>query len=138
MEYLTNKISNSAKKLSKLVAHKVLFEGEHMRVRMKRVSGPMSRFTQKKHRCLKCKSLVKSTEALCPRCIHLTQEIQQQKLLEYNYKTIAWNEAWTRCQRCQGSFHKEVVCGNRDCDNFYRRYALGTDIEDLGNQLRRF
>jgi len=46
--------------------------------------------------------------------------------------------SFSRCQRCQGSNIKAVVCGNRDCDNFYRRIALQVDIEDLVEKLNKF
>ena len=36
-------------------------------------------------------------------------ELDQVAQLEGRY-----SELWSQCQRCQGSLHQDVICGNRD------------------------
>ena len=152
-ERVTQDVANSDSKLRKLVAHKVLFEGPHMRVRKHRSirmeravqedSGKrktsLSTFVTKGVRCLSCQVVMRNgAGAVCRDCMPKQATVYQELMQKYDLKQRLYNAAWTRCQRCQGSLHTNVVCGNRDCDNFYRRIAYQVDIEDLVEQLNRF
>ena len=157
-EHITAKIGSSKKKLAKMMAYRILFEGAHARVRVfKSVrkeaeqqkknntegKGTLAGFVSKGLRCLKCMNIIHSNQhsiskALCRECLPHHSTIYYDALQKYNHKERLFNAAWTRCQRCQGSLVKEVICGNRDCDNFYRRIALQVDIEDIVEKLNRF
>ena len=154
-ERVTKSIATSTKKQSKLMAHKILFEGRHMHARVHKsittearqqkkakTGGSLAMFVTKGKRCLACKGIIREgrspSNALCRECLPKQVREYSKVLKAYNIKEVQFNEAWTRCQRCQGSLHKLVVCGNRDCDNFYRRIALQIDIEDLAGRLKRF
>lgn len=155
-EHITQNIGTSKKKLAKMMAHKILFEGPHTRIRVHRSirteakeqtknnqkGGTLARFVTKGVRCLKCMTVIKGdnpiSKALCKSCLPHQGVIYQQALERYSHTQELFQQAWTRCQRCQGSHVKKVVCGNRDCDNFYRRIALQVDIEDMVEKLQRF
>jgi len=43
--------------------------------------------------------------------------------------------AWTECQRCDKNLHGQVICANKDCNNFYERQKVIIDIEDLTKKI---
>lgn len=141
-ERLTKGITDNA--MQRLVAYKILFEGPHMMQRRQIVTPKhaLSAFTVKVDRCLRCRNVIRPnsspSKVVCRTCMPHLPAIHQETLLAHQRTERAWNDAWTRCQRCQGSVHNVVVCGNRECDNFYRRHALTIDIEDLCNKLEKF
>jgi DNA polymerase delta subunit 1 len=45
---------------------------------------------------------------------------------------------WTKCQRCQGSLHQDVLCTSRDCPIFYMRKKAQKDAEEHARTLARF
>jgi DNA polymerase delta subunit 1 len=49
-----------------------------------------------------------------------------------------FNKLWTCCQRCQGSFHQDILCTNRDCPIFYKRKKVQKDLKDAHDALSRF
>ncbi len=49
-----------------------------------------------------------------------------------------FNKLWTNCQRCQGSFHQDVLCSNRDCPIFYKRKKVQKDLKEAQEVLDRF
>ena len=153
-EQVTQKISNSKQRLHRLMAHKILFEGPHMRVRVHRsirmeqdlqnqegsAKTSLTAYVVKRSRCMSCMNHlpVGSAQPLCTKCRPNQQSYYMKLISKYSNTQQQYNAAWTRCQRCQGSLHTKVVCGNRDCDNFYRRISLTVDLEDIGHQLKRF
>ena len=100
----------------------VLFSGEHTRKITKQApkakAGGMMMFAVKRVTCIapKCRQPVEKNAALCPRCVRegkqascYVTELDQVGQLEGRY-----SELWSHCQRCQGSLHHDVICGNRD------------------------
>jgi DNA polymerase delta subunit 1 len=125
---------------TRLTAYKILFTGEHMRtIRGGGSNGlALSGFLVVGRRCAYCKQS-SGAKTLCTSCrTSKGPEVLAHLVQKQNKAGIAYNAAWTRCQRCFGSLHVPVVCGNNDCDNFFHREAVKTrltkvtaDIEDL-------
>ena len=61
-----------------------------------------------------------------------------QKLQDVNTHQQVFTQLWTECQRCQGSFHQDVICSNRDCPIFYKRKKVQIDLAQATEQLERF
>jgi len=111
-EHVTNSIGNSAKKLSKMMAHQILFEGKHTKVRVHRSirmeaeeqkkkakHSSLAAFVTKGHRCLRCMNVIRTptvSKALCMECLPHQGPIYQQALHDYSEKQRLFNEAWTR------------------------------------------
>jgi len=60
------------------------------------------------------------------------------KLEEVNEQQHLHSKLWTECQRCQGSFHQDVICSNKDCPIFYKRKKVQMDLQILQESLDRF
>ena len=50
---------------------------------------------------------------LCINCYPKQSEIYLNKLYDVNTHQTVYNSLWTECQRCQGSFHQDVICSNK-------------------------
>ena len=50
---------------------------------------------------------------LCINCYPKQSEIYLNKLYDVNTHQSVYNSLWTECQRCQGSFHQDVICSNK-------------------------
>jgi DNA polymerase delta subunit 1 len=75
---------------------------------------------------------------LCKNCAHKESDIYASKLHEANEHQQVYNQLWTECQRCQGSFHQEVICSNKDCSIFYKRKKVQIDLQNVQENLDRF
>lgn len=139
------------KEWQSLTAYKVLFTGSHMRHSNQRVAQDntfgIAQFITKTYRCDICNSrIVKNsdddTEIICQRCKTVNQHRIQPRIQELtdieDITARRFTEAWTRCQRCVGSLHKQVLCGNMDCDNFFHREAVKKDLEEVTEKLARY
>lgn len=116
-----------------------LFAGDHTRklVAPTAMSGAMAKFAVKSLRCLGCKSVIKAG-AFCVHCKETkAAEVMLQKLAEQREKEQEYNQLWTNCQRCQGSFLQPVICSNRDCDVFYRRVGVRREIQSIQEGMSR-
>ena len=77
-------------------------------------------FATKKQNCVAARlfstiTRAKKTSApLCNRCEGREAELYLQKLSNVRDQQANFNQLWTECQRCQGSFHQEVICSNKD------------------------
>ena len=60
------------------------------------------------------------------------------ELVELNQKQRLFNQLWTECQRCQGSFHQTVLCTSRDCPVFYARQKVQKDLKVSQESLDKF
>jgi len=105
--------------------------------------GGIMNFAIKKEICMKCKTLITSSNKidgtpLCNNCYQNENEIYNVKLIELNIHQKVYNQLWTECQRCQGSFHQEVICSNRDCPIFYKRKKVQIDLQKVQDELDRF
>lgn len=120
-------------------------------------------FAVKKETCLGCKSVITekdqvvgANKPLCincrgifftvhrflsTQCVLITgkeSEIYVNKLQDLNSLQHLYNQLWTECQRCQGSFHQDVICSNRDCPIFYKRKKTQMDVQSIQETLDRF
>lgn len=105
-------------------------------------------FAVKKEKCMGCKTLLSekdiaaaggnSASPLCMSCKPRESEIYLSKLGEVNTHQETFNKLWTECQRCQGSFHQDVICSNRDCPIFYKRKKIQMDLQSVQEQLDKF
>jgi DNA polymerase delta subunit 1 len=147
--YLTNQLSNPLIRIFEAIIPnpQSIISGDHTRTVCKPTptakAGGIMNFAVKKESCLGCKALISEKEKvngspLCINCVSKESEIYIHKLEEVNLHQKIFNSLWTECQRCQGSFHQEVICSNRDCPIFYKRKKVQIDLQNAQNSLDRF
>lgn len=76
--------------------------------------------------------------ALCNKCMENAQKLYLERRLEANYYERLYSDLWNQCQRCQGSYHQEVICQNYDCPIFFKRLKTRKDLKELDEKLQRF
>lgn len=147
--YLTNQLSKPLTRIFEPIIPnpQSLLSGDHTRIVCKPTpsakAGGIMNFAVKKESCLGCKTLISEKDKvpgtpLCKNCGSKENEIFSAKLSELNAHQQVFNQLWTECQRCQGSFHQEVICSNRDCPIFYRRKKVQLDLQTVQESLDRF
>jgi DNA polymerase delta subunit 1 len=150
--YLTNQLSNPLTRIFEPIIPnpQSLLNGDHTRTVCKVTptakAGGIMMFAVKKEKCMGCKTLIaekdiqvgNSGAPLCSNCISRESEIYVAKLGEVNSHQQVFNRLWTECQRCQGSFHQDVICSNRDCPIFYKRKKVHIDLLAAQEALDRF
>lgn len=147
--YLTNQLSNPLTRIFEPIIPnpQTLLSGDHTRTICKptpsaKPGGIMS-FAVKKETCMGCKTPMTATEKapgtpLCHNCHSRESEIYANTLSTVNAQQQIYNQLWTECQRCQGSFHQEVICTNSDCPIFYKRKKVQIDLQAAQTSLDRF
>jgi DNA polymerase delta subunit 1 len=142
--YLTNQLSNPLTRIFEPIIKdpNSLLSGEHTRSVCKPTptakAGGIMMFAVKKSKCMGCKVPISGDNALCANCSGKEAEIYMQKLQEVNDHESVFSKLWTECQRCQGSFHQDVICSNRDCPIFYKRKKVQIDLQAAQEALDRF
>lgn len=148
--YLSNQLSGPLTRIFEPIISNPasLLSGDHTRVVVKPTpkSGGIMMFAVKKEKCMGCKTLISDKDLtgsatgapLCRSCVSRESEIYLTKLHEVNAQQDIYNKLWTECQRCQGSFHQEVLCSNRDCPIFYKRKKVQMDLQGVQESLDRF
>lgn len=141
--YLQNQLSNPLTRLFEPIIDnpETLLTGDHTRTIAK--PTPMGKgitmFAVKKLKCMGCKTPVANNDgSLCAHCKPREAEIYTAKALEVAQHEAVFNKLWTCCQRCQGSFHQDILCTNRDCPIFYKRKKVQKDLKDAHDALARF
>lgn len=116
-----------------------LFAGEHTRKRYqpKITSGAMAKFIVVSTSCMRCRAVMKTNDPLCERCEENAGELLVEKSLEMYAKERMFQELWSECQRCQGSYCQEVLCSNRDCPIFYRREKARKELCGVQEDIER-
>ena len=117
-----------------------LFSGEHTRIKKSGVSAKSNAFGSfiiVKKTCLNCKVVIKSG-VVCKNCKDKMRSIYIENRLEMNNKERMYADLWSQCQRCQGSILQEIICQNRDCPIFYRRYKVKKDLKSMKEIMDRF
>ena len=118
-----------------------LFKGDHMRAMYKPTPSAeigIVKFAVKRNRCLGCKALldVKSPDqGLCVSCKPKRASVMMKVQGEVNEKERVFNKLWANCQRCQGSFHHEVICASSECPVFFVRAKAKKELGDLSRDL---
>jgi len=64
--------------------------------------------------------------------------VYMQQLVTLRGLEDQFSQAWTQCQRCQGSVHQTVLCTSRDCPIFYRRMKIKKDLNDVKEVIERW
>jgi len=122
-------------------AEMVLFSGEHTRIKKSGVNAKsnakFASFLIVKKTCLNCKVVINSG-VVCKNCKNKLREIYIENRLEMNNKERMFADLWSQCQRCQGSILQEIICQNRDCPIFYRRYKVKKDLKNMKEIMDRF
>ncbi|KAM3570512.1 hypothetical protein VYU27_007436, partial [Nannochloropsis oceanica] len=144
--YLQNQLSNPLTRLFEPIIDnpESLLSGDHTRSIARPTptakAGGIMMFAVKKLKCLGCKTPIPETEksTLCLHCRPREAEIYTQKALEVAAHEGVFSKLWTQCQRCQGSFHQDILCSNRDCPIFYKRKKVQKDLADAQDALDRF
>ena len=106
-------------------------------------AGGIMNFAVKRETCMSCKTLIApkdkvANSPLCANCQGKEAEVYCSKLEALNLQQQSFNQLWTECQRCQGSFHQEVICSNRDCPIFYKRKKVQIDLQAAQQALDKF
>jgi DNA polymerase delta subunit 1 len=124
---------------------KSLLTGDHTRniriVTPTSQSGGIMRFAVKTVACLGCRAAIPAdapNQTLCKHCVQAEPEIYVRHLARVSGLEEDFSRAWTQCQRCQGSFHQEVLCTSRDCPIYYRRKKVQKDLGEAQAALERF
>ncbi|CAE7585421.1 POLD1 [Symbiodinium microadriaticum] len=148
--YLTNQLSNPITRIFEPIIPnpQSLLTGDHTRIRIKPTptakAGGIMMFAVKTLKCMACKTPIPNKDGveaatpLCKNCAGKEGEIYLQRLAEVNDQQHVFNRLWTECQHCQGSFHQEVLCSNRDCPIFYKRKKVQIDLKAAQDALDRF
>jgi DNA polymerase delta subunit 1 len=147
--YLTNQLSNPLTRIFEPIIPnpQTLLTGDHTRAVFKptpmaKVGGIMM-FAVKKEKCMGCKTPLTDKSKmegspLCKNCYPRESEIYLGRLAEVNSQQQMFNNLWTECQRCQGSFHQPVICTNKDCPIFYKRKKVQMDLQSAQESLDKF
>lgn len=87
--------------------------------------GGIMMFAVKKSKCLGCKALIDEGDGhLCVHCLPREAEIYLSKVSQMHEHEATFSKLWTQCQRCQGSFHEDVLCTKCDATSPSRQHAL--------------
>ena len=149
--YLTNQLSNPLLRIFEAIVPnpQSIISGDHTRSICRLTpsvsAGGIMNFAVKKETCMGCKTLIApkdkiANSPLCANCHNAGREVEIycSKLDALNAQQQAFNQLWTECQRCQGSFHQEVICSNRDCPIFYKRKKVQIDLQTAQQALDKF
>ncbi len=142
--YLTNQLSNPLTRIFEPIIGnpQTLLSGDHTRTVCKPTptaqAGGIMMFAVKKSKCMGCKTPIPENSPLCANCTGKEREIYLTKLSEVNVHQEVYSKLWTECQRCQGSYHQDVICSNRDCPIFYKRKKVQIDLQAAQDSLDRF
>lgn len=147
--YLTNQLSNPLTRIFEPIIPnpQSLLCGDHTRTVCKPTpsskAGGIMMFAVKKEKCMGCKTLIADKDRvegspLCKNCHSKESDIYLNKLTEVNVQQQLFAQLWTECQRCQGSFHQDVICTNKDCPIFYKRKKVQIDLQAATDALDKF
>jgi DNA polymerase delta subunit 1 len=147
--YLTNQLSNPLTRIFEPIIPnpQSLLTGAHTRTVCKPTptakAGGIMMFAVKHEKCMGCKTLISDKTRVegSPLCIHCQPkeaDIYTSKLSELNSYQQVYSQLWTECQRCQGSFHQDVICSNKDCPIFYKRKKVQIDLQTVQEAVDKF
>jgi len=137
-----------AKNPYKTTAHKLLFEGPHMKRRIQtiRKAGPgkITAFITKLPRCFECHAVAKKRhdgtyEPTCgkPECKEITHYDEYKDAVDVAEKNM--RDCQEICVKCQkGMPYEDILCENKICDNWYQRFNAKKIFETEQKKLNRF
>lgn len=143
--YLENQLTKPLTRLFEFIIPDTndLFHGDHTRSVFRATPAMdigIMRFTQSRNTCLGCRAVLdpnREDQALCDGCQNKRQHVYLNKQSEMAECEKAFAKQWTECQRCQGSFYREVMCESSECPIFFRRKKVQKDMTDLNSVLKR-
>ena len=86
---------------------------------------------------MKCKITINSG-VVCKNCKKYIKKLYFENRIELNYYERLYCDLWTQCQRCQRFVMQDIICQNKDCPIFYKRFKVKKDIENYLNKVERF
>jgi len=103
-------------------------------------AGGIAGFAKRRATCLGCRAVLPDgyEHSVCEHCRSREANIYQRQLADVQSLEKQFSQAWTQCQRCQGSLHQPVLCTSRDCPIFYRRKKIQKDLADQQETLERW
>ena len=143
--YLENQLSKPLLRLfeSILPDANILLTGDHTRSVVKVTPTQnvgLMKFTVKTLKCMGCKVPIpkeSTDQGLCEDCSEKKPELWLKTMALSNQHEQKFAKLWTQCQRCQGSFHQEVLCSANDCPIFYMRKKVQKDLNGVQELLAR-
>lgn len=133
------------KDMKRLDSFRILFEGEHMMHKVQTTITSESSmvgitgWARALPSCIECRCRLPDNKSpLCrgcaPKGTFVYMKMQQRKSeLEMEY----W-DLWTGCQRCDGKFHGNIECENKDCEKFYQRIKVAQALRDVQKRMENF
>ncbi len=124
-------------------AEMILFHGEHTRIKTvgnaisNKSNSAFGKFLIIKKTCMHCKSVINSG-VVCKNCKKYIKKLYFENRIELNYYERLYCDLWTQCQKCQGFVMQDIICQNKDCPIFYKRFKVKKDIENYLNKVERF
>ncbi|CAN6611264.1 DNA polymerase delta catalytic subunit [Trichomonascus vanleenenianus] len=145
--YLENQLANPLQRIFEPIIGernvKSLLHGDHTRkvAVAAPTTGGLLKFTIVTEMCKSCKRPLRGKYAkgpVCEQCIDHVGELYEETIQQVNVLEQKFAKLWTKCQRCQGSLHQEVICASKDCPIFYMRKKAQKDLQSEIKELEKF
>ena len=127
----------------KTEAYRILFTGPHMMKRVTKIrqaeAGKMTGFVTRELTCLSCRVPLRMGGATCenPECIRKAPvTLYRVRAAEAQAEQQKHEDICVRCQ--QGTPYAEILCENKQCENWYQRYKAKKNAEETRATLMRF
>jgi len=112
-----------------------LFKGEHTRtvIQAKSTVGIM-KFTVKQTTCIGCKTV--SPTPICDYCKPREAELYIAEVQKLNILGQEGGRMDSQCRSCQKSLFDEIICSNRDCSIFYRKFKNKLEFKQQDDKIK--
>lgn len=124
-------------------AYRVLFQGPHMNTRVTKIrqaeAGKMTGFVTRLLTCLSCRVPLRQGGATCenPECKRKAPvTLYRARAAEAKVEQQKHEDICVRCQK--GTPYSEILCENKQCENWYQRYKAKKNAEETWATLQRF
>lgn len=117
-----------------------ILSGEHTRHVIRATPSAahgIAAFAVKRSTCAGCRVPIPENAILCAACVPHSSEIYAKQVAEMNQLQAEFSILWTNCQRCQGSFHQDVLCTSNDCAVYYKRTRVKKDLTSVTARVER-
>jgi DNA polymerase delta subunit 1 len=127
----------------KTEAYRILFTGPHMMTRVTKIrqaeTGKMTGFVTRFLTCLSCRVPLRQGGATCenPECKRKAPvTLYRGRAAEAKVEQQKHEDICVRCQK--GTPYPEILCENKQCENWYQRYKAKKNAEETLATLQRF
>jgi DNA polymerase delta subunit 1 len=127
----------------KTEAYRILFTGPHMLKRVTKIrqaeTGKMTGFVTRVLTCLSCRVPLRMGGATCenPACKHKAPvTLYRARAAQAREEQQKHEDICVRCQK--GTPYAEILCENKQCENWYQRYKAKKNAEETLATLQRF